>query len=73
VAAATELQPFPRAVPEPCFAEAYKYYDELADVGSRSLDDIDRKQQAPPETAGLFHSRHPDRSRAQRGAVEQLC
>ena len=30
VAAGTELRPFPRAVLEPCFAEAYKYYDELS-------------------------------------------
>jgi TRAP-type mannitol/chloroaromatic compound transport system substrate-binding protein len=30
VAAGTELRPFPRAVLEPCFAEAYKFYDELA-------------------------------------------
>ena len=30
VAAGTELRPFPRAVLEPCFNEAYKYYDELA-------------------------------------------
>jgi len=30
VAAGTELRPFPRAVLEPCFLEAYKYYDELA-------------------------------------------
>jgi TRAP-type mannitol/chloroaromatic compound transport system substrate-binding protein len=30
VAAGTELRPFPRAVLEPCFAESYKYYDELA-------------------------------------------
>ena len=28
VAAGTELRPFPRAVLEPCFAEAYRYYDE---------------------------------------------
>jgi TRAP-type mannitol/chloroaromatic compound transport system substrate-binding protein len=30
VAAGTELRPFPRAILEPCFAEAYKYYDELS-------------------------------------------
>ena len=30
VASGTELRPFPRAVLEPCFAEAYKYYDELS-------------------------------------------
>jgi len=30
VAAGTELRPFPRAVLEPCFLEAYKFYDELA-------------------------------------------
>ncbi len=30
VAAGTELRPFPRAVLEPCFYEAYKFYDELA-------------------------------------------
>ena len=30
VAAGTELRPFPRAVLEPCFLEAYKYYDELS-------------------------------------------
>ena len=30
VAAGTELRPFPRAVLEPCFTEAYKYYDELS-------------------------------------------
>jgi len=30
VASGTELRPFPRAVLEPCFNEAYKYYDELA-------------------------------------------
>jgi len=30
VAAGTELRPFPRAVLEPCFNEAYKYYDELS-------------------------------------------
>ena len=30
VAAGTELRPFPRAVLEPCFIEAYKYYDELS-------------------------------------------
>jgi TRAP-type mannitol/chloroaromatic compound transport system substrate-binding protein len=30
VAAGTELRPFPRSVLEPCFNEAYKYYDELS-------------------------------------------
>jgi TRAP-type mannitol/chloroaromatic compound transport system substrate-binding protein len=30
VAAGTELRPFPRTVLEPCFIEAYKYYDELS-------------------------------------------
>ena len=30
VASGTELRPFPRSVLEPCFNEAYKYYDELA-------------------------------------------
>src|SRR6185369_1872704 len=30
VASGTELRPFPRAVLEPCFTEAYKYYDELS-------------------------------------------
>mgnify|MGYP003345584968 CR=1 FL=1 len=30
VASGTELKPFPRAVLEPCFLEAYKYYDELS-------------------------------------------
>ena len=30
VAAGTELRPFPRSVLEPCFDEAYKYYDELS-------------------------------------------
>ena len=30
VAAGTELRPFPRSVLEPCFVEAYKFYDELA-------------------------------------------
>jgi TRAP-type mannitol/chloroaromatic compound transport system substrate-binding protein len=30
VAGGTELRPFPRTVLEPCFNEAYKYYDELA-------------------------------------------
>ena len=30
VASGTELRPFPRSVLEPCFAEAYKYYDELS-------------------------------------------
>ena len=30
VAAGTELRPFPRSVLEPCFLEAYKFYDELA-------------------------------------------
>jgi TRAP-type mannitol/chloroaromatic compound transport system substrate-binding protein len=30
VAAGTELRPFPRSVLEPCFLEAYKYYDELS-------------------------------------------
>src|SRR5499426_856394 len=30
VASGTELRPFPRTVLEPCFAEAYKFYDELA-------------------------------------------
>jgi TRAP-type mannitol/chloroaromatic compound transport system substrate-binding protein len=30
VASGTELRPFPRTVLEPCFNEAYKYYDELS-------------------------------------------
>jgi TRAP-type mannitol/chloroaromatic compound transport system substrate-binding protein len=30
VANGTELRPFPRAVLEPCFTEAYKFYDELS-------------------------------------------
>ncbi len=30
VASGTELRPFPRTILEPCFTEAYKYYDELA-------------------------------------------
>jgi len=30
VAAGTELRPFPRTVLEPCFNEAYKFYDELS-------------------------------------------
>src|SRR5436305_2809033 len=30
VAGGTQLRPFPRSVLEPCFIEAYKYYDELS-------------------------------------------
>src|SRR6266478_330820 len=30
VASGTELRPFPRTILEPCFNEAYKYYDELS-------------------------------------------
>src|SRR5471030_2038729 len=30
VAAGTELKPFPRTILEPCFTEAYKFYDELS-------------------------------------------
>ena len=30
MAAGTELRPFPRSVLEPCFNEAYKFYDELS-------------------------------------------
>ena len=30
VAAGTELKPFPRTILEPCFTEAFKFYDELA-------------------------------------------
>ena len=30
VAGGAELRPFPRSVLDPCFNEAYKYYDELS-------------------------------------------